>query len=91
MRRPGVRRPSKLGRYLLHLVLDAATAEAMEGDLTERYRRIRKRFGARHADFWFWIEIARSVLPLIRGGFRKALRVSLGAATVFEVLRRIRG
>ncbi len=50
--------------YLFYILLDAPNCDALVGDLEERYRLIRRKFGKRRADFWYWTQAVRSVGPI---------------------------
>ncbi|HEY0348402.1 MAG TPA: hypothetical protein VGC60_09645 [Pyrinomonadaceae bacterium] len=65
-------RPPANAEYLLYLLLPKEDQEVAIGDLVELYGSILKRFGKRRADFWFYKQVAGSLLPLLR---RALLRI----------------
>ena len=77
--------------FLLYLFYDAKNCDALVGDLEERYRIIRKRFGARRANFWYWTQVIRSVGPIAWAATKKLLKAASGVAAALEIWRRIRG
>lgn len=70
--------------YVLHLFLRRDEREALIGDLIERYVEKCDRFGKRRADFWFYMEVGRSLWPLLK---RVVGRVS-GLMALCEWIRR---
>lgn len=58
-------RPPLNAEFLFYLFLDAQNCDAIVGDLEERYNLIRKKFGQRRADFWYWTQAVRSAGPII--------------------------
>jgi len=50
--------------FMFALFLSQRNCDALEGDLEERYRIVKKKFGKRHANFWYWTQTVRSVGPL---------------------------
>jgi hypothetical protein len=60
----GVAYPPANAAFLLYLFYDAKNCDALVGDLEERHKIIRKKFGARRANFWYWTQVIRSVSPI---------------------------
>jgi len=60
----GTNLPSN-AEFLFYLFLDAQDCDALVGDLEERYGFIRKKFGMRRANFWYWTQALHSVVPII--------------------------
>ena len=79
-------RPPIDAKYLFHIFLNRQNCDALVGDLEERYRLIRKQFGQRRADLWYWIQTMRSVEPIMW----RAIRKLSGLAMLWELYRRIR-
>lgn len=74
-----LRKPTN-ARFLLNLFLDQQNSYAIVGDLDERYRLIRKEFGTRKANFWYWTQAIRSVGPIALAWAKKVvLRPVIGA------------
>lgn len=79
------RRPPFNAEYLLYLLLRKEEREVVIGDLIEEYVDIERRFGERHANFWFYKQVAGSLWPLLRRTLLK-----LGALVWLDrVLRRL--
>lgn len=76
--------------FLLYLFYDAQNCDALVGDLEERYRLIRKRFGTRRANFWYWTQVLRSLAPLGWAATKRLLKAASGVAALVEMWRRIR-
>ena len=69
--------PSVNAILILHLLLNDDEAEALSGDLHERYAKKSIRLGKRRADVWLWSQVLRSIWPLLKrffaaGGFLAA-------------------
>jgi len=79
-------RPPLDAKYLFHVFLDRQNCDALVGDLEERYSLIRKEFGQRRADLWFWIQTIRSVGPMMWMAIRKLSVLAM----LLELYRRIR-
>jgi hypothetical protein len=58
-------RPPRLADLLLRLCTPPESREALFGCLTEDFNRDCAQFGLRRAIWFYWIEVARSVLPLL--------------------------
>lgn len=78
-------RPPVNAEFLLHLFLREEEQDSLIGCLTERYGRKVKRLGKRHADFWFYAEVARSLWPLAKRSTARAIKI----AVVGEWIRRM--
>jgi hypothetical protein len=76
--------------FLLYLFYDAKNCDALVGDLEERYKFIRKKFGAHRANFWYWVQVITSVGPIAWAATKKLLKAVSGVAALVEVWRRIR-
>jgi hypothetical protein len=85
------RRPSRAAEFILHLLMEPRSCDALVGDLNERHRFLRKRFGRRKANFWYWVQVFRSVGPIVWVGSIKILKRLSGLAAAVEMVRRIRG
>lgn len=92
LRDSGVSRlPSKSAEFLLHLFMEPRSCDALVGDLNERHRILRKRFGRRKANFWYWVQVLRSVGPIVWVGLMRIVKRMSGLTAVMEMVRRIRG
>src|SRR5208337_2404793 len=80
--------PPTNAEFLFYLFLDAKNCDALVGDLEERYKVIRKKFGARRANFWYWTQTIRSVGPIAWAAIKKFLKAVSGVAALVEVVRR---
>ena len=58
--------------FLFYLFLDAERCDALAGDLEERHKLIRRKFGVRRANFWYWTQAIRSVGPIACAWIKKA-------------------
>ena len=76
--------------FFFYLFLDAKNCDALVGDLEERYKIIRKKFGARRANLWYWVQVTRSVSPLAWAATKRMLKAVSGVAALVEMWRRIR-
>jgi hypothetical protein len=76
--------------FLLYLFYDAKNCDALVGDLEERYKLIRKKFGARRANFWYWVQVITSVGPIVWAASKKLVKAISGVAALVEMWRRIR-
>ena len=88
------RRPFKDRRnatFLLYLFMAPQNWDALVGDLEERYNFIRKKFGARRANFWYWVQVITSLSPIIWAATKKLLKAVSGVAALVQMWRRIRG
>jgi len=77
--------PPRTAEYLLLLLLRAQDAEAMAGDLEERYPTIASKFGHRQARLWYWSQTIRSLWPLMRAAIARVSKV----AAIIEIVRRV--
>jgi hypothetical protein len=73
--------------YLLYLLLSKRDSEAVAGDLEERWRKIKKRFGVRRANFWYWTQVIRSLWPF---GVAAVKRAS-GLLALIAAWKKLRG
>jgi hypothetical protein len=73
--------PPSNAEFLFYLFLTPQNCDALIGDLEERYKLIHKKFGRRRANFWYWMQTAMSLGPIVWAwGKKKALRPILGIA-----------
>jgi hypothetical protein len=72
--------------FLLYLFISKKDSEAVAGDLEERWRKIKKKFGVRRANFWYWTQVIRSLWPF---GLAAVKRVS-GLLALIEMWRKMR-
>jgi hypothetical protein len=73
--------------FLLYLFLSKKDSEAVAGDLEERWRKIKKKFGNGRANFWYWTQVIRSIGPFAWAAMK---RVS-GLLALLEMWRKLRG
>jgi hypothetical protein len=72
-------RPAFDAGSLFYLFLDAKNCDAVVGDLEERYKLIAQKFGTRKANFWYWTQAIRSVMPIAWAwGKRVAMKPVVG-------------
>ena len=90
-RRPTKRTSPVNATFLLYLFYDAPNCDALVGDLEERYKIIRKKFGARRASFWYWVQVITSVGPITWAATKRLLKAVSGVTALVEMWRRIRG
>jgi hypothetical protein len=88
--RPRQRALPKNAEFLFYLFLDPQNCDALVGDLEERYRLIREKFGRRRANFWYWTQALQSVGPIVWAWGKRTLRTLSGIAALVEFYRRIR-
>ena len=69
--------------FVMRLLLPRENREAIIGDLTEEAEGICERFGPKHAQIFWWCEVAKSVGPLLWRSVQRLL--TLG---VFDWIRR---
>lgn len=65
-------RPPLNAEYILYLLLGKEERDEVIGDLIESYGHVLRRFSKRHADIWFYKQVAGSLLPLL---WRALLRI----------------
>ena len=71
--------PPKNAEFLFYCFLDAQNCDALVGDLEERYKLIHTKFGSRKANFWYWTQAIRSVVPIAWAwGKRVAVKPLIG-------------
>jgi hypothetical protein len=73
--------------FLLYLFMSPENCDAFVGDLEERYRLIKCKFGARRANIWYRTQAIRSVWPIAwawakKATLKPALRISSGIARI---------
>jgi hypothetical protein len=74
--------PPLNAEFLFYLFMKPKDCDAIVGDLEERYRSIRKKFGVRRANFWYWSQTIRSVGPIVWQWLTKlALKPVLATST----------
>ena len=78
--------PPSNASFLIELFLPSAAAEALVGDLEERYTRIYKKYGSRRAWLWYWFQTFITLRPLIAG----CIKTISGLSLVADLYRRIR-
>jgi len=88
-KKPIRRRPPLNAEFLLYLFMAPQHCNALVGDLEERYNTIRKKFGARRANLWFWAQAIRSVGPIVCAWFRKVLMKPIIAVLSWAAANRI--
>jgi len=83
--------PPPNAEFLFHLFLPPQNCDALVGDLEERYKLIRKKFGRRHANFWYWTQTALSLRPIIWAWAKKVSMKPVVAAVGWAVTKRLIG
>src|SRR5258706_7017031 len=71
------KRPPPNAQFLFYLFMDARNCESIVGDLEERYRLVHKKFGRRRANFWYWTQALRSVVPIAWAWLKRASKKPL--------------
>jgi hypothetical protein len=69
--------------------LEKQSLDALVGDLEERYRVIRRTFGKRLANLWYWTQAFRSVGPIAWAATRAVVKKLSGLAALVELYRKI--
>ena len=73
----GGNEPPIFATALLYLILPKRERQTLPGDLLEEYETtIVPKFGATYARLWYWIQVLRSVKPML--GLRIVKLISLG-------------
>jgi hypothetical protein len=80
----GQRVPPKIAEFCLALFLSKARGEAMIGDLSERFEQDCQQFGPERARRLYWGRALRSLWPLLRRTFARAIKWGV----VVESMRR---
>jgi predicted permease len=80
-------RPPVIAAWLLERLLDAASCEAVAGDLDEEFRRIAARRGDVAASFWYWHAALKSIASCRITGrrVRDARRMDFDAGPRFSL------
>jgi hypothetical protein len=73
--------------FLFYLFLPAQVCDALVGDLDERYRLIRTKFGKRKAYLWYWTQTIRSVGPIVWAWGKKIMLKPLIGAISWAVAK----
>lgn len=79
-------RPPLNAEFLLYLFMGRQSCDALVGDLEERYKVIRKKFGQRRANVWYWTQVFISLRPIILAWVKKMS----GVVALIEAYRRMR-
>jgi hypothetical protein len=82
--------PPLNAEFLFYLFMTSQNCDALVGDLEERYKLIRKKFGKRRADFWYWTMAVRSLGPIVWAAAKGTVKRLSGLTTLVELYRRIR-
>jgi len=73
---------SRNAEFLLYLLVDRHTCEALVGDLDEHYQLVFRKFGRRRADVWMWLQIIATISALGKDKagtlFRRTIRKQSG-------------
>ena len=78
-------RPPRVAGWLLDLFTPYEQTESILGDLLEEFSDIASKSGVAYARRWYWRQSVRTILHLVRGGFR-AMPWSIAGAVVGGVL-----
>lgn len=76
-KKPDTKQPPFNAELLLHIFLSGEENEPLIGCLIERYGRKVERLGRRRADIWFYYEVGRTALPLVRRFAGKAIKFAV--------------
>ena len=77
--------PPRNAEYILRLILPKANRQTIIGDLIEEYAEVRNRFGQNRADYWFRVQVAFSLWPIIRRLLLKAISLTW----IVKLIRRV--
>ena len=77
--------------FLFYLFITSENCDALVGDLEERYRLIRRKFGQRRADFWYWTQALRSVGPIVWAWMKKSFAKPFVAVAGWAIAKGILG
>jgi hypothetical protein len=75
--------------FLFYLFLDAKNCDAIVGDLEERYKVMHRKFGIRHANFWYWTQALSSVLPIVWAWAKKIVMKPIVAAITWAAAKHL--
>jgi hypothetical protein len=64
--------PPRLASWLVDLFTPVGEADAIRGDLLEEFSDLVSKSGFAYARRWYWRQSVRTILHLIRSGFRVA-------------------
>lgn len=78
----------KPAQLLLYLLLPKKQREAVIGDLEEQYTEACQRLGKRGADIWYFVEVMKSVWPILAAWGKKLLKLG-GAAFLGHWLHKL--
>lgn len=84
-------KPPINAEFLFHLFLDLQNCDALVGDLEERYKLIHKKFGRRHANFWYWTQAVRSLGPIVWAWGKKVSMKPVVALVTWAVAKGLIG
>ena len=73
--------------FLFYLFMTPHDCDALVGDLEERFKLIRKKFGKRRADFWYWTQAIRSVGPIVWAWMKKSFAKPFVAAAGWAIAK----
>jgi hypothetical protein len=59
------KKPPQNAEFLFYLFMTPQNCDALVGDLEERYQLIHRRFGRRHANFWYCMQTVISLGPIV--------------------------
>jgi len=80
-------KPPLNAAFLFHLFMTPQNADAITGDLEERYKIISKKFGKGKADFWFWSQTITSIGPIVWAATKRVMRKLIIPATTAAVAK----
>lgn len=69
----GKRTPPELAKYTLYLFIQKKYREAILGDLEEDFNEVYREFGLRKAQLHYWVQVLRSIWPIIGGSINKII------------------
>jgi hypothetical protein len=79
--------PPHNAEFLFHILMEPKSADAIIGDLEERYRYLLKRFGRGRANFWYWFQTFISLRPIIWAFMKKPLAAAASMAAAHGIIK----
>jgi hypothetical protein len=82
-------RPPMKAEFLFYVFLSKNDCDAIVGDLEERFKLMRKKFGARKANLWYWIQATRSIGPIAWAWTKKTVMKPVIGMIAWAVAKRL--
>src|SRR5688572_26746641 len=80
-------KPPINAEFMFHLFMTPQNCEAFVGDLEERYKLVRKKFGRRRRNLWYWTQTVASLAPIIWAWAKKVGMKPVAALVACAVAR----